>query len=142
MTTLFDPIKVGPLTCPNRIWMAPLTRGRATREHVPTDLMATYYSQRASAGLIITEATHISLEGSGWPYAGGLWRADHVANWKKVTDAVHAAGGRIFAQLWHMGRLVHPPCTVFSPCRPVRPRRRARRIPMTADSRMPRRGLC
>jgi N-ethylmaleimide reductase len=108
MTTLFDPIKVGRLTCPNRIWMAPLTRGRGTREHVPTDLMATYYSQRASAGLIITEATHISLEGSGWPYAGGLWRADHVTHWKKVTDAVHAAGGRIFAQLWHMGRLVHP----------------------------------
>jgi N-ethylmaleimide reductase len=108
MTTLFDPIKVGRLTCPNRIWMAPLTRGRGTREHVPTDLMATYYSQRASAGLIITEATHISLEGSGWPYAGGLWSAEHVVYWKKVTDAVHAAGGRIFAQLWHMGRLVHP----------------------------------
>ncbi len=86
MTTLFDPIKVGRLACPNRIWMAPLTRGRGTREHVPTDLMATYYSQRASAGLIITEATHISLEGSGWPYAGGLWSAEHVANWKKVTD--------------------------------------------------------
>ena len=108
MTTLFDPIKVGRLTCPNRIWMAPLTRGRGTREHVPTDLMATYYSQRASAGLIITEATHISLEGSGWPYAGGLWGSEHVTHWKKVTDAVHAAGGRIFAQLWHMGRLVHP----------------------------------
>jgi N-ethylmaleimide reductase len=108
MTTLFDPIKVGRLTCPNRIWMAPLTRGRGTRDHVPTDLMATYYSQRASAGLIITEATHISLEGSGWPYAGGLWGADHVTHWNKVTDAVHAAGGRIFAQLWHMGRLVHP----------------------------------
>src|SRR6202041_1498314 len=108
MTTLFDPIKVGRLTCPSRIWMAPLARGRGTREHVPTDLMATYYSQRASAGLIITEATHISMEGSGWPYAGGLWSADQVANWKKVTDAVHAAGGRIFAQLWHMGRLVHP----------------------------------
>ena len=91
MTTLFDPIKVGRLTCPNRIWMAPLTRGRGTREHVPTDLMATYYSQRASAGLIITEATHISLEGSGWPYAGGLWGKEHVANWKKVTAAVHAA---------------------------------------------------
>ncbi len=108
MTTLFDPIKVGRLACPNRIWMAPLTRGRATREHVPTDLMATYYSQRASAGLIITEATHISLEGSGWPYAGGLFSQEQTAGWKKVTDAVHAAGGRIFAQLWHMGRLVHP----------------------------------
>jgi N-ethylmaleimide reductase len=108
MATLFDPIKVGRLGCPNRIWMAPLTRGRGTREHVPTDLMATYYSQRASAGLIITEATHISLEGSGWPYAGSLWSQEQVVNWKKVTDAVHMAGGRIFAQLWHMGRLVHP----------------------------------
>jgi len=108
MTTLFDPIEVGNLTCPNRIWMAPLTRGRATREHVPTELMATYYSQRASAGLMLSEATGISLEGSGWPYAGGLWGAERVAHWKKVTDAVHQAGGRIFAQLWHMGRIVHP----------------------------------
>lgn len=108
MTTVFDPIKVGRLTCPNRIWMAPLTRGRSSREHVPTDLMATYYSQRASAGLIITEATHISLEGSGWPYAGSLWSQEQVTHWKKVTAAVHAAGGRIFVQLWHMGRLVHP----------------------------------
>jgi N-ethylmaleimide reductase len=108
MTTLFDPIKVGSLTCPNRIWMAPLTRGRATREHVPTELMATYYAQRASAGLMLSEATGISLEGSGWPYAGGLWGGERVAHWKKVTDAVHQAGGRIFAQLWHMGRIVHP----------------------------------
>jgi N-ethylmaleimide reductase len=108
MTTLFDPIRVGRLTCPNRIWMAPLTRGRGTREHVPTELMAVYYAQRASAGLIITEATGITVEGSGWPYAGGLWEEEHVAGWKPVTDAVHAAGGRIFAQLWHMGRLVHP----------------------------------
>ncbi len=108
MPTLFDPIKIGRLTCPNRIWMAPLTRGRATRDHVPTDLMSTYYAQRASAGLIISEATGITVEGSGWPYAGGLWSAEHVAHWRKTTDAVHAAGGRIFAQLWHMGRLVHP----------------------------------
>ncbi len=88
--------------------MAPLTRGRATRDHVPTTLMATYYAQRASAGLILSEATHISIEGSGWPYAGGLWGDAHVAHWRTVTDAVHAAGGRIFAQLWHMGRVVHP----------------------------------
>ena len=108
MTSLFDPIKIGSLVCPNRIWMAPLTRGRATRDHVPTDLMTTYYAQRASAGLIITEATGITIEGSGWPYAGGLWGAEHVAHWRKVTDAVHEAGGHIFAQLWHMGRLVHP----------------------------------
>jgi N-ethylmaleimide reductase len=108
MTTLFDPIKIGPLTCPNRIWMAPLTRGRGTRDHVPTELMATYYAQRASAGLILTEATGITVEGSGWPYAGGLWGAEHVRGWRAVTDAVHRAGGHIYAQLWHMGRLVHP----------------------------------
>jgi N-ethylmaleimide reductase len=108
MTTLFDPIKVGRLNCPNRIWMAPLTGGRATRDHIPTDLMATYYAQRASAGMILSEATHISIEGSGWPYAGGLWGSERVVHWKRVTDAVHAAGGRIFAQLWHMGRVVHP----------------------------------
>jgi len=108
MTSLFDPIKIGSLACPNRIWMAPLTRGRGTREHVPTDLMAAYYAQRASAGLIISEATHISIEGSGWPYAGGLMAPEHVAHWKIVTSAVHQAGGRMFAQLWHMGRLVHP----------------------------------
>ena len=108
MPTLFDPIKIGRLTCPNRIFMAPLTRGRATREHVPTELMAEYYAQRASAGLIISEATGITVEGSGWPYAGGLWSAEQIANWKRVTNLVHMAGGRIFAQLWHMGRLVHP----------------------------------
>ena len=108
MPTVFDPIKVGLLNCPNRIWMAPLTRGRATRDHVPTELMATYYAQRASAGLIITEATGITVEGSGWPYAGGLWGAEHVRHWKTVTDGVHRNGGRIYAQLWHMGRLVHP----------------------------------
>ena len=108
MPTLFDPIKIGSLNCPNRIWMAPLTRGRGTRDHVPTELMATYYAQRASAGLILTEATGITVEGSGWPYAGGLWSAEQVQHWKTVTDAVHQAGGRIFAQLWHMGRVVHP----------------------------------
>jgi 2,4-dienoyl-CoA reductase-like NADH-dependent reductase (Old Yellow Enzyme family) len=108
MPTLFDPINIGRLACPNRIFMAPLTRGRATRDHVPTDLMAEYYAQRASAGLIISEATGITVEGSGWPYAGGLWDAEQVAHWRKVTDAVHHAGGRMFAQLWHMGRLVHP----------------------------------
>jgi N-ethylmaleimide reductase len=108
MTTLFDSIKIGRLICPNRIWMAPLTRGRGTRDHVPTDLMAAYYAQRAAAGLIISEATGITLEGSGWPYAGGLWGKERVAGWRVVTDSVHQAGGRIFAQLWHMGRTVHP----------------------------------
>ncbi len=107
MPTLFDPIQLGAIHAPNRILMAPLTRGRSTREHVPTDLMIDYYRQRASAGLIITEATGISQEGLGWPYAPGLWSDEQVEAWKPVTDAVHEAGGRIAAQLWHMGRQVH-----------------------------------
>ena len=108
MTDLFSPLQLGPLTLPNRIFMAPLTRGRATREGVPTPLMVEYYRQRASAGLIITEATGISRQGLGWPWAPGLWSEAQVEGWKPVTAAVHAAGGRIFAQIWHMGRLVHP----------------------------------
>jgi N-ethylmaleimide reductase len=108
MPTLFDPIEFGAIAAPNRILMAPLTRGRATRDHVPTPRMATYYAQRASAGLIISEATGITQEGSGWPYAPGLWSEEQVEAWKPVTDAVHEAGGRIVAQLWHMGRIVHP----------------------------------
>lgn len=107
MPTLFDPIKLGAIDAPNRIVMAPLTRGRSTKEHVPTEIMQTYYSQRATAGLLITEATGISREGLGWPYAPGLWTDEQVAAWRPVTDAVHAAGGRIVAQLWHMGRIVH-----------------------------------
>src|SRR6476661_3498916 len=107
MPSLFDPIKLGAIEAPNRVLMAPLTRGRATREHVPTALMATYYAQRAAAGLIITEATGISRQGLGWPYAPALWNAEQVEAWKPVVAAVHEAGGRIFAQLWHMGRLVH-----------------------------------
>lgn len=108
MPSLFDPIKLGAIDAPNRVLMAPLTRGRATREHVPTELMRTYYAQRASAGLILSEATGISRQGLGWPYAPGLWTAEQVEGWKPVTAAVREAGGRIFAQLWHMGRLVHP----------------------------------
>jgi 2,4-dienoyl-CoA reductase-like NADH-dependent reductase (Old Yellow Enzyme family) len=108
MTTLFDPIRIGAIEAPNRVLMAPLTRGRSTRAHVPTPLMAEYYAQRAAAGLIISEATGISQQGLGWPYAPGLWNAEQVAGWKPVVAAVHAAGGRIVAQLWHMGRIVHP----------------------------------
>ncbi len=108
MPSLFDPIQLGAIHAPNRILMAPLTRGRATRGHVPTPLMAEYYAQRAGAGLIITEATGISREGLGWPFAPGLWSNEQVAAWTPVTDAVHRAGGRIAAQLWHMGRIVHP----------------------------------
>jgi 2,4-dienoyl-CoA reductase-like NADH-dependent reductase (Old Yellow Enzyme family) len=108
MTTLFDPIKIGAIDAPNRILMAPLTRGRATRSHVPTALMAEYYSQRASAGLIISEATGITQQGLGWPSAPGLWSEEQVSAWRSIVRSVHAAGGRIVAQLWHMGRLVHP----------------------------------
>ena len=115
MPTLFDPIQLGDIAAPNRIIMAPLTRGRATRAHVPTELMVDYYRQRASAGLIITEATGISQEGLGWPYAPGLWTDEQVEAWKPVTDAVHEAGGRIVAQLWHMGRQVHSSVTGGQP---------------------------
>jgi len=107
MPSLFDSITLGAVHAPNRIIMAPLTRGRADRDAVPTDMMVDYYTQRASAGLIISEATGISREGLGWPFAPGLWTDAQVAAWKPVTDSVHAAGGRIVAQLWHMGRQVH-----------------------------------
>jgi 2,4-dienoyl-CoA reductase-like NADH-dependent reductase (Old Yellow Enzyme family) len=108
MPNLFDPIRIGSLNCPNRILMAPLTRGRATREGVPTAIMGTYYAQRAAAGLIISEGVGINREGLGWPHAPGLWTNEQVEGWKPVIEAVHKAGGRIIAQLWHMGRLVHP----------------------------------
>ena len=107
MPSLFDSITLGAVDAPNRILMAPLTRGRADKEAVPSDMMVEYYTQRASAGLIISEATGISREGLGWPFAPGLWTDAQVAAWKPVTDSVHAAGGRIIAQLWHMGRQVH-----------------------------------
>jgi len=108
MPSLFDPIQLGAIHSPNRILMAPLTRGRSSRAHVPSALMPIYYAQRASAGLIITEATGISQQGLGWPYAPGIWTVEQTEAWKPVTEAVHAAGGRIFVQLWHMGRIVHP----------------------------------
>ena len=108
MPSLFDPIQLGAVAAPNRILMAPLTRARGTRDHAPTPIMADYYRQRASAGLIISEATGISPQGLGWPYAPGLWSAEQVEAWKPVVGAAHEAGGRMFAQLWHMGRVVHP----------------------------------
>ena len=111
MPSLFDPITLGDIQAPNRILMAPLTRTRATKDHVPTELMVEYYRQRASAGLIISEATGISREGLGWPSAPGLWTDEQTEAWKPVTEAVHAAGGRIVAQLWHMGRLSRPDTT-------------------------------
>lgn len=108
MPSLFDPIQLGAISAPNRIFMAPLTRARSTRDHVPTPIMAEYYAQRATAGLLISEATGVSQQGLGWPYAPGIWSDEQVEAWKPVTAAVHAAGGRILCQLWHMGRLVHP----------------------------------
>ncbi len=109
MPSLFDPIRLGSIEAPNRIVMAPLTRGRSRPVHVPISaLKAEYYSQRAAAGLIIAEATGITQEGLGWPAAPGIWSDAQVEAWKPVTDAVHEAGGRIVLQLWHMGRLVHP----------------------------------
>jgi N-ethylmaleimide reductase len=106
---LFGSVKLGAIDAPNRVIMAPLTRGRSVEGHVPVSaLKAEYYSQRASAGLIIAEATGISQEGLGWPSAPGIWSEEQVAAWKPVTQAVHDKGGRIILQLWHMGRLVHP----------------------------------
>src|SRR6476659_4723212 len=98
MATLFDPIKLGAVAAANRILMAPLTRGRSSREPVPSALRTTYYSQRATAGLIITEATGISREGLGWPYAPGIWSDEQVEAWKPVVKAIHDAGGRIVCQ--------------------------------------------
>lgn len=108
MPTLFDPIQLGAIHASNRIVMAPMTRGRATRDFIPTSLMVEYYRQRASAGLIISEGTGISREGLGWPYAPGIWNKEQVDAWKPVNQAVHAEGGKIICQLWHMGRTVHP----------------------------------
>ena len=106
---LFKPYRMGDLDLPNRIVMAPLTRMRAQpHDHVPTTLQAEHYAQRASAGLIITEATAISPEGFGWADTPGLWTEEQVRGWRRVTDAVHAAGGRIIAQLWHTGAISHP----------------------------------
>ncbi len=120
MASLFDPIRLGDIAAPNRILMAPLTRGRSSRDHVPISaLKADYYAQRAAAGLIISEATGISQQGLGWPSAPGIWSAAQVDAWKPVTEAVHAAGGRIIMQLWHMGRLVHPDFLADAPGGPI-----------------------
>lgn len=108
LDALFAPLTIGTLDLPNRIVMAPLTRARADVGHVPTALQATYYAQRADAGLIVSEATAVDPLGMGWYRAPGIWSNAMVQGWKGVTDAVHAAGGRIYAQLWHMGRLVLP----------------------------------
>lgn len=105
---LFSPFHLGPLTLPNRIVMAPMTRNRAGPGNVPGPFAATYYAQRASAGLIVSEATQVSPQGVGYPGTPGIHSAEQIAGWKRVTDAVHGAGGRIFLQLWHVGRISHP----------------------------------
>jgi N-ethylmaleimide reductase len=105
---LFTPFELGPLALPNRIVMAPMTRNRAGAGNVPTALNATYYAQRASAGLVISEATQISPQGLGYPGTPGIHSEEQVAGWKLVTQAVHNAGGQIFLQLWHVGRISHP----------------------------------
>jgi N-ethylmaleimide reductase len=106
MSTLFEPVAAGALQLSNRIVMAPLTRNRSPLA-VPGELGVTYYSQRASAGLIITEATAISHQGQGYADVPGLYGADQLAGWRRITDAVHAQGGRIVTQLWHVGRVSH-----------------------------------
>lgn len=107
MTGLFDSYRLGALTLPNRIVMAPLTRNRAGAGNVPTALMAEYYAQRASAGLIVAEATQVVPEGQGYQDTPGIHSAAQIAGWKQVTEAVHARAGRIFLQLWHVGRVSH-----------------------------------
>ncbi len=105
---LFSSYQLGSLQLPSRIVMAPMTRNRAGQGNVPTELMATYYEQRASAGLSITEATQVSPQGLGYPGTPGIHSDEQVAGWKRVTEAVHKSGGRIFLQLWHVGRISHP----------------------------------
>lgn len=108
MPDLFTPLKLGDLDLPNRIIMAPLTRCRADEGRVPSALMKEYYVQRASAGLIISEATAVDAKSLGYPDTPGIWSDEQVHGWRQITDAVHRAGGRIVLQLWHVGRISHP----------------------------------
>ncbi|MFD6531883.1 alkene reductase [Streptomyces sp. NPDC060184] len=116
--SVFDPAGLGPLRLPNRLVMAPLTRNRATADGVPTPLMATYYAQRATAGLIIAEASTPNAVGQTYPNITAIHRPDHVAGWRLVTDAVRAAGGRMFLQLQHGGRVGHPDTSGLVPVAP------------------------
>src|SRR3984957_20299683 len=106
MPTLFAPLKIGDLEVPNRIFLAPLTRNRSTGPgRVPNAMMRDYYVQRASAGLIVTEATSVSPAGVGYPHTPGVWSEEQVSGWRSIVDGVHEAGGRILLQLWHVGRI-------------------------------------
>jgi 2,4-dienoyl-CoA reductase-like NADH-dependent reductase (Old Yellow Enzyme family) len=108
MVSLFDPLQAGAFKLKNRIVLAPLTRCRSSAGRVPNDLMREYYVQRASAGLMMTEATSVSPMGVGYPDTPGIWSEEQVACWKRITEAVHGAGGTILLQLWHVGRISHP----------------------------------
>ncbi len=108
MSVLFEPLTIGDMTLPNRIIMSPLTRSRAGESRIPNKLMAEYYKQRSGAGLIISEATSVSAMGVGYAGTPGIWSDEMVQGWKLVTKAVHDEGGRIFLQLWHVGRISHP----------------------------------
>ena len=119
MSDLFSPVKLGGIAMSNRMVMAPLTRNRSSMEGVPQDINVTYYEQRATAGLIITEATPISPMCHGYPLLPGIYTEAQIAGWKKVTDAVHAKGGKIVIQLWHVGRISHP--TLLNGAIPVAP---------------------
>lgn len=105
---LLSPLQLGSLSIPNRVLMAPLTRVRAGADNVPGDLIAEHYRQRASSGLLIAEATMVAGDAQAWPHQPGIHTPAHVAGWRRVTDAVHAAGGRIYLQIWHPGRATHP----------------------------------
>jgi N-ethylmaleimide reductase len=127
MPSLHSPIQFGAISAPNRIFMAPLTRCRADADHVPTDIMVEHYAQRASGGLLIAEATMAMQGNSSFWMEPGIYSAAQVAGWKKVTDAVHAKGGRIFLQIWHGGRACHP--LLNNGAQPVAPSA----IPITGD---------
>ncbi len=113
---LFQPARLGPYQLANRIVMAPLTRSRAGEDGVPRPLMAEYYAQRASAGLIVAEGTNISPQGRGYAFTPGIYNDRQVEAWRQVTEAIHVRGGRIFPQLWHVGRISHPTCSPTVPC--------------------------
>lgn len=108
MTSLFDPLRAGAFMLKNRVVLAPLTRCRSSAGRVPNDLMREYYVQRASAGLVLSEATSVSAMGVGYPDTPGIWSEEQVAGWKRITEAVHAAGATMLLQLWHVGRVSHP----------------------------------
>jgi 2,4-dienoyl-CoA reductase-like NADH-dependent reductase (Old Yellow Enzyme family) len=108
MASLYQPVKIGALELKNRIVMAPLTRMRAVDARTPNEIMLKHYVQRASAGLIVTEATSVSPQGVGYPSTPGIWSEEQIAGWRKITDAVHEAGGKIVVQLWHVGRVSDP----------------------------------